>query len=455
MKFGEGAERPRLFWIVLLALILRFVVGLLLLPDRLNPRRDHYEFDYELGKVAASVASGHGFSDPYYSRGAPPASSDPSEALYYQHTGPTGMVQPIFVSLLAGIFVLFGIYSKTSAVVALFLNCLFSSLTVLPIYGIAKECFSSRVGIWSSWTYALFPFSIFWAANYPWTTPLTTLLFAICILKVLQLERTDRIRTWFLVGLLAGFTALVDGVVLATAPFVGAWLCYRRAKSGRVWLLPSLAAAVALVIPLCPWVLRNYVVFDHGLMLRGAFWLPFRVGNSMDTISWWDDTKNPDNNPAEMREYVELGEFRYIQAKKRQSLDFLREHSVFFISSVARKAVYMWTGFWSFRREYLKTEPFDLPNIPFNTTFTILAIIGLRRMFRERNPAHWLFVWILLTFPAVYYVTIPMLKYRGPIDPYVTILCVYAVLPGLDARRESRWKKHEIRSACETPLPVA
>src|SRR5271157_4221046 len=102
MKLEEGAARPRLLWIVLLALALRFAVGLLLLPDRLDPRRDHTAFDFELGKVAASVAAGRGFSDPYYSRGAPPEGSDPSEIYYYQHTGPTAMEPPVFVSLLLG-----------------------------------------------------------------------------------------------------------------------------------------------------------------------------------------------------------------------------------------------------------------------------------------------------------------------------------------------------------------
>jgi 4-amino-4-deoxy-L-arabinose transferase-like glycosyltransferase len=452
MRVEEGAGRPRLFWIVLLALILRFAVGLLLLPDRMNPRRDHYVFDYEVGKVAASLATGHGFSDPYYSRGAPPAGSDPSESFYYQHTGPSAMEPPVFVGLLAGIFVLFGLYSKASAVVALFVNCLFSALTVLPIYGIAKKCFSPRVAIWSAWLYAFFPFSVFWAANYPWATPLTTLLFAACVLKALQLEQNDRIRTWFLVGLLAGFTALVDPVVLATLPFVGAWLCYRRAKSGRAWLLPAAAAAAALIIPLAPWVARNYVVFDHALILRDSFWLPFRVSNSPDTISWWDDSKNPDNNPAEMREVIELGELQYMQAKKRQAIEFVRQRPGFFISLVARKAVYMWTGFWSFRREYLETEPFDLPNIPFNTAFTILALLGLWKMFRERHPMRWLFIWILLTLPALYYLTIPMVRYRGPADPYVIILSSYAVVSWLDARREARRKLDEVSA---TPIPAA
>jgi len=454
MKLEEGSERPHLFRIVLLALILRFVVGLLLLPDRLNPRRDHWEFDYELGKVAASVASRHGFSNPYYSRGEPPAGSDPSESLYYQRTGPTAIVPPIFVSLLAGIFVLFGTYSKASAVVALFVNCLFSALTVLPIYGIAKRCFNPRIGIWSAWIFVFFPFNIFWAGNYPWSTTLSALLFAICVLKTLELERKDRIRTWIFVGLLAGFTALVESVVLAALPFVGAWVCFRRAKSGRAWLLPVVSAGIALILPIVPWVARNYVVFDHALLLRQP-WLPFRVGNSIDTISWWDDTKNPESNLPEMREYVEFGELRYMQVKKRQVLDFMREHPGFFISSTARKAVYMWTGYWSFRPEYLKTEPFDLPNIPFNTSFTILAILGFWKMFRERRPARWLFVWILLTLPSPYYFTVPMIRYRSLVDPYVIMLVACAVLPWLDARRESRSKKREIGSASETPLPAA
>jgi hypothetical protein len=63
MKLEEAAGRPRLLWIVLLALGLRFALGLLLLPDRLDPRRDHAAFDFELGKVAASITSGRGFSD--------------------------------------------------------------------------------------------------------------------------------------------------------------------------------------------------------------------------------------------------------------------------------------------------------------------------------------------------------------------------------------------------------
>jgi 4-amino-4-deoxy-L-arabinose transferase-like glycosyltransferase len=451
MKLEEAAGRPRLLWIVLLALGLRFALGLLLLPDRLDPRRDHAAFDFELGKVAASIASGRGFSDPYYSRGAPPEGSEPSEIYYYQHTGPTAMEPPIFVSLLAGIFLLFGLYSKASAIVALFVNCLFSALTVLPICGIAKKCFNSRIGIWSAWIFAFFPFSVFWAANYPWATTLTALLFATSVLKALELERNDRIRTWFLVGLLAGFTALVEPVVLAAFPFVGAWLCFRRAKSGRAWLLPAFAAGVALILPIAPWVARNYVVFDHALLVRD-FWLPFRVSNSMDTISWWDDTKNPDTNAAEMREVVELGELRYMQAKKRQSLDLVREHPGFFIFHVARKAFYLWTGYWSFRREYLATEPFDLPNIPFNTAFTILAILGLWKIFRERHPARWFFVWILLTLPSPYYVTIPMIRYRALVDPYVIILVAYAVVPWLDARRASLRKKDEI-SAIPIPAP--
>jgi hypothetical protein len=48
-----------------------------------------------------------------------------------------------------------------------------------------------------------------------------------------------------------------------------------------------------------------------------------------------------------------------------------------------RRVVYLWTGFWSFSRRYLREEPFDPPNIFFCTALTILAFLGLRCAWRE------------------------------------------------------------------------
>ena len=441
--------RPRLlFWIVLAGLALRLVFVPLFIPERMNPFRDHWSFDVEVGKLACSVASGHGFSDPLYCRGTPPEQNASTEAPYYQHTGPSAMEPPVFVFLLAGIFALFGIYSKASLLVALFFNCAFSALTAIPVYGIAKKCFSARAGVWAAWLWAVFPYSVYWAASTPWATPLMTLLFTTLVFFALELDSTSSLRSWLSFGLLAGVAALVDPVVLSTLPFIAAWVCYRHAKRGMPWKLPAAVAALALISPLVPWVVRNYVVLDHAVLLRDPFWIAFRVGNSPHSVGWFEDSANPGNSSSEMEEMVRLGELRYMAEKRRQSFSFLRDHPALFTSLVLRRVVYVWTGFWSFRSDYLKLEPFDLPNIPFATGFTFLTLLGLGRMFREHHPQRWLFALILLTFPIIYYLTIPINRYRGPIEPEVVMLSVY----GLSRRGSPNGTSLESESLSENVL---
>ena len=72
-------------------------------------------------------------------------------------------------------------------------------------------------------------------------------------------------------------------------------------------------------------------------------------------------------------------------------------------------------------------------------------------MFRERHPVRWLFVWILLTLPPVYYVTIPLIRYRGLVDPFIILLIAYAFVPWLYARLESREPEGEISAS---PMPA-
>jgi hypothetical protein len=42
-----------------------------------------------------------------------------------------------------------------------------------------------------------------------------------------------------------------------------------------------------------------------------------------------------------------------------------------------------------------------------------------------RKPRAWLLFWLVLLFPAVYYVVFPAPRYRHPIEPEMTILCVF------------------------------
>ena len=105
-----------------------------------------------MGRVARSIAQGHGFSSPYEG-----------------NTGPTAWEPPLYPYLMAGVFKLFGIYSQRSAWVLL-------SIT-----------FGERVANWSAYAWGLNPYVWYWSIHWIWDTTFTPLLLAWIFLLALEL----------------------------------------------------------------------------------------------------------------------------------------------------------------------------------------------------------------------------------------------------------------------------
>jgi hypothetical protein len=125
---------------VLVALAIRLVVMVFLLPEQLDPQRDHWHFGYETGRIARSIVEGRGFSSPLF-----------------EDTGPTAWMTPVYPYMVAGVFKVFGVYTKASAIVLLSLNALMSALTCIFVFFIARISFGERVAKWSGWAWAFFP----------------------------------------------------------------------------------------------------------------------------------------------------------------------------------------------------------------------------------------------------------------------------------------------------------
>ena len=58
---------------------------------------------------------------------------------------------------------------------------------------------------------------------------------------------------------------------------------------------------------------------------------------------------------------------------------------------------------------------------------SVLAFWGLGRALRKNVPGAWLFFWLVLSYPAIYYIVFPHPRYRHPIEPELGILMVYVV----------------------------
>ena len=394
---------------VAVALAVRLAVIPFVYQDWMDPFvLEHWAF----GRIARSIALGHGFGSPF------------------ADTGLSALLPPVYSYLLAGIFKIFGIETRASVLAALSLNSVFSALTCVPVFLLARQAFGERVAKWAGWGWAFSPYGVYYGADWAWSTCLVTLELAWLFLFAWRLEKSSRTRDWLLFGLFGGVAALTEPVVLSVVPLLGLWTLYRRHRQKLPWKAPMLAAAVAAIAVMSPWFIRNFELFHRFIPVRSGFGLELYIGNNGYSTRWVNSSLHPNHSDAELSEYERVGEIAYMDHKLQQAKDFIRRHPRWFAWMTFRRIVYMWTGYWSFNHDYLKDEPLDLPNIFVNTSLTILGLLGLRRVFQRDRAFGARFAIVLLFFPLTYYISHPETYYFRPVDPLIVVLAAVTVAGG-------------------------
>jgi Dolichyl-phosphate-mannose-protein mannosyltransferase len=398
--------RTSLFWIVMIAFVLR--VGWIILGHtyKFKNTDDNFGFGWEMGRIAASVASGHGFSNPFG-----------------PETGPTAWEPPLYPYLTAGVFLIFGIYSKASAFVLLSVNSIFSALTCIPIFRIGQRIFSEKVAVGSAWAWALLPNVMFWCTRSVWETSLSALLLALIFWLALTIEDREGLLPWFEFGLLWGIATLNSPTLLSFLPAAGLWARYRRAKRGKQSLAGVALASAVFFACITPWLVRNYETFGKFIFIRDNFGAELRLGNGNGADGTLMLYLDPPHDLYAMRQFQSMGELTYIAMRKQQAIDFIRADYARFAGLCVKRLLCFWAG------APKPTEPALLE--PFkNALFlasSVLMFWGLGRALRLRMPGAWLFFWLILLYPAVYYVVYAISRYRHPIEPEMAILCVFVL----------------------------
>jgi 4-amino-4-deoxy-L-arabinose transferase-like glycosyltransferase len=299
----------------------------------------------------------------------------------------------------------------------------------------ARRTFGETTAIGAGWVWAFFPYGIYFSSATIWPTSLTTLLLPLAFAVGLSLEDSARLGSWIGFGLIGGIAAMNDPIVVSVLPLLGLWMWYRKWRRGGRWLLSGAAAALAFLVVVSPWLARNYRTFHKVIPFRSNFGLELYTGNAGETSQWNAGYLHPTHNDREWQEYVRLGEVRYMQRKQEQAMEFISHHKGLFVWVTFRRALYMWTNYWSFSPAYLKEEPFDIPAAFLCTTLTVLALWGLWIGWRNIGAAVIPYAIGLFFFPVVYYVTHPEDYFRRPADPLFVVLAVYALTAALEWRR--------------------
>ena len=410
----RGTVRELLI-VVAIALIVRLAVMAFLYPEQLDPARDHWKFGYETGRIARSLVQGKGFGNPLFS-----------------DTGPTAWMTPVYPTVVAVVFKIFGVYTKASALVLLSFNALTSALTAIPIFLFARRSFGGRTARWSAWMWSFFPYGIYFPVERIWETWLATLLLCVLFWMALELESEKPLWFWILYGFTWGVEALTSPSAISVLPFLGVWTCFRLHRNRRRYLIPNVVAAIVCLAVVSPWFIRNYRVFHKFIPFRDNMGLVLRLGTGNNAY-WGAYELGPWHNDAEWAEFQRDGELAYMATKKQQAIAAIKAAPGKYAWTSVRRAVFLWTGYWSLSRWYLEQEPLDPPNIFLCTSLTVLALIGLRKALRSRLPAAVPYVLVLFSFPLVYYITSPEVYYRRPIDPMVLALAVFAITGAKDS----------------------
>jgi hypothetical protein len=278
-----------------------------------------------------------------------------------------------------------------------------------------------------------------------WNTSLATLLFVLAVAVTIALERRVDLRVWVIWGVVWAIAGLTEPSLLAGLPVAGLWLCYGLRQRGAPWNFvwrPAIAALAFLVV-ISPWFIRNERVFGRFIPFRSNFWLTFYQGNTWDTFDVYPDWANPPHNQAEMDAYARLGEVAYMAEKKQLAIAEVREHPARFVWTTLRRIVFTWTGYWNLSAAYRRIESFAIPNIFIATLLSAFAGFGLARAFSCVRRFAVLFAGLLLVFPAVYYITHPSMLYRHPVDPFLILLSV-SVFTGLGSTHKAEAPHREV-----------
>jgi hypothetical protein len=435
---GTGLRLPwRMFWI---GFAIRVLYITLAHSYHIRLLQDHFQFGWEIGRIARSLATGNGYADPFTG-----------------HTGPTAWSPPLYPLLLAGVFKLFGVYTPLSAWAILTVNSLFSAAIAPAVYEIAHRCYDAAptpsnrsVALWSGWLWALYPAACQYAVHWVWEMSVTACLFAWVLVIALRVrgigdnqtptspnrsettQKTAQTTTrWALFGILWALIFLCNSTLVLFLPICGLWMLlgatHQKTTSA---ILPALSkAALAGVLFLActaPWVYRNWTVFHAFIPSRGN--LGAELYQSMlpenNGFPWGITVSYYDTDP-EYRSYKALGEVAYVQQKNVLAHALIQAKPQRFVGYALKRAFFFWVSVPHPIEKGLKGWFLELVREMDFCFLSIAGVLGLALSIRRRIPAAWLFAWAFLLLPIPYYFITSGARFRHSLEPLICILTVY------------------------------
>jgi 4-amino-4-deoxy-L-arabinose transferase-like glycosyltransferase len=359
-------------------------------------------FGLEICSIAAHIVRGQGFSSPFLI-----------------DTGPTAWIAPVYPYMVAVVFRIFGIFTSSSALVILWLQCMMAGCTCVTICALGRRTIGWKLGLWSAWIFALSPIFYRWPVSWIWDFSASALLLSLACIITLDTAQRGTTRLWLLLAATWALSALTNPALISIMPFSFLYAAYVRFTAHREWLKQFVLAGVLFTAFVSPWLIRNYVVFGHPVFFRGNYWFEFHLGNYHYSNGIGFSGKHPTQNAAELKKYADWGEQNYIAYYKADSLHFVKQYPAEFLDLTRHRIWWFWDGTPLLYQSREWWKPWEF------WPLSVLGWLGILFAVTRRPRGWFLFVSILLIYPLPYYFSYPVAKYRHAIEPELLMLSVY------------------------------
>jgi Dolichyl-phosphate-mannose-protein mannosyltransferase len=361
--------------------------------------------------VALSLATGKGFFGPYPGY----------EAI-------TALIAPVYPFLSAIGYKIFHLDSFAGVIFCQTMNSAFSAATCWPIYAVGKKIFGEKVGLASAWLWVVLPYAVLYPLEWTWDQSLAALMLALIMWATFSLRDSASPLHWSAYGILWGFTAMVNPTICVLFPFLLAWIAFGRWRSAQPVATLVVRAVFLFVLTLLPWTIRNYYAVDGFVFVKSNFGLEFWLGNNPAVKEVASPDLHPISNYMERVQLILSGEPNYNQLKQQQAMAYIRSHPRTFLKNTFDRVADTWAATYDSRVDpWIPLLHLSKADVWFCSVFSVLSFAGLilaaRANFLDTLPL----AMCLLLFPIPYYITHTGLRYRHPIDPFLTILTVYAL----------------------------
>lgn len=384
---------------------------------RFRATEDHFQFGWEMGRIARALVTGYGFADPFFG-----------------HTGPTAWTPPLYPLLMAGLFRVFGVYSNTAAWCLLAVNSVFSAGTAPLVAEIAARCYGGRrdgqgVALWSGWLWALYPAAMQYAVHWPWDMALTAFFFSFALVLGLRLRGISgapRQRSWALwsgFGLFWGLIALSNSSLLIFLPAQAGWIVWPARNRIAAWVLPAALGAGVFALCLAPWVVRNERALHAFVPLRANLGAELYMSAlpSHEAFPWGTDMPISSGS-RELDSYRQLGEVAYSRQQSIRARAVIAREPGRFAHNILLRFQFFWAGVPHPYDHGVFNEYMRQLNYSF---LSVAGLLGLALSLYRRVPAAGLFAAAFLLLPLIYYVITVQARFRHPLEPLITIFSVY------------------------------